>query len=176
MSKYEPRIYVGTYRRYNEGSLFGKWFDLEDYADADDFWEDVRKYHAAEIAGTGEIEPMFQDWEGIPERFISESHLDKDVWPEWVDLDEDDRELLEVYLEDVDQNGTLEKARDAYQGTFRSEADWAEDFLESTGGLEGLPDHLRNYIDFAAYGRDARLNGDVCFAEHDGDVWVFWNH
>lgn len=24
----EPRIYVGTYAKYNEGSIFGKWMDL----------------------------------------------------------------------------------------------------------------------------------------------------
>ena len=26
-----PRIYVGTYGQYNNGSLLGKWFDLTDY-------------------------------------------------------------------------------------------------------------------------------------------------
>ena len=31
------RIYVGTYAKYNDGNLFGKWLDLEDYADRDDY-------------------------------------------------------------------------------------------------------------------------------------------
>ena len=31
------RVYVGTYRAYANGNLFGKWLDLEDYADHEDF-------------------------------------------------------------------------------------------------------------------------------------------
>lgn len=27
----EARVYVGTYAKYNNGSLFGKWLDLSDY-------------------------------------------------------------------------------------------------------------------------------------------------
>jgi antirestriction protein len=38
-----------------------------------------------------------------------------------------------------------------------------------------FPEHLRNYKDYEAYARDARLGGDVSFVEHDGDVWVFFN-
>ena len=33
----EYRVYVGTYAKYNGGSLEGKWLDLEDYADKDEF-------------------------------------------------------------------------------------------------------------------------------------------
>jgi len=35
-----PRIYVGTYGQYINGSLFGKWFDLTDYSDLKDFRQD----------------------------------------------------------------------------------------------------------------------------------------
>lgn len=35
----EARVYVGTYARYNNGSLFGKWLDLSDYSDKDEFWK-----------------------------------------------------------------------------------------------------------------------------------------
>ena len=35
----EAKIYVGTYRKYNEGSLFGKWLTLSDYSDKDEFYE-----------------------------------------------------------------------------------------------------------------------------------------
>lgn len=34
----EARVYVGTYNKYNSGSLFGKWLDLSDYSDKDDLW------------------------------------------------------------------------------------------------------------------------------------------
>ena len=35
----EARIYVGTYAKYNDGSIEGKWFDLSDFSDKDEFYE-----------------------------------------------------------------------------------------------------------------------------------------
>ena len=35
----EARIYVGTYAKYNEGSLRGKWIDLSECYDQDEFME-----------------------------------------------------------------------------------------------------------------------------------------
>ena len=35
----EARVYVGTYGKYNNGSLFGAWLDLSDYSDKEDFQE-----------------------------------------------------------------------------------------------------------------------------------------
>ena len=32
-----PKVYVGTYGKYNNDSLKGEWFDLEDYSDYDEF-------------------------------------------------------------------------------------------------------------------------------------------
>jgi antirestriction protein len=59
---------------------------------------------------------------------------------------------------------------------YSNEEDWAAEWLEETGGLEGVPAHLANYIDFEAYARDARLGGDVVFVRHDGELWVFNNN
>lgn len=171
-----PRIYIGTYNAYNNGSLHGAWIDLEECGDAETFWAKIHEVHAKELAERGEIEPMFQDWEDIPDRFISESSLSTDVWDEWVALDDDDRELLEVYLDHIDQSGTLEQAQEAFAGKFSSEADWAEQFWEDAGYISEVPESLRFYIDYEKYARDCRLNGDVNFVEHEGDVWVFNNH
>ena len=33
----EAKIYVGTYKRYNNGSLAGAWLDLSDYSDKEEF-------------------------------------------------------------------------------------------------------------------------------------------
>ena len=35
----EARIYVGTYAKYNNGSLQGEWVELSDFYDLDDFME-----------------------------------------------------------------------------------------------------------------------------------------
>ncbi|MEZ7029437.1 antirestriction protein ArdA, partial [Klebsiella variicola] len=57
-----PAIYVGTYHQYNSGSIFGKWFDLTDFDDEDEFYDACRALHTAE----DDPEFMFQDIEGIP--------------------------------------------------------------------------------------------------------------
>ena len=41
----EARVYVGTYGKYNNGSLFGAWLDLSDYADKEEFYEACRELH-----------------------------------------------------------------------------------------------------------------------------------
>ena len=163
------RLYVGTYAKYNSGSIKGAWLDLENYSDRESFLEACAELHKDER----DPELMFQDFEGFPRALYSESHVAPEIW-DWLELDEDDRELLSVYQDHVDDAGTIENARDAFAGKHDSEADWAEEWLEDTGGLEGVPEHLRNYIDFESYARDARIGGDMVFVRHDGDLWVFY--
>ena len=160
------RIYVGTYGKYNSGSIAGQWLDLADYADAEAFTKACQELH-----GPGEHEFMYQDWEGIPEGMVTESNLSADYW-EWADMSDNEKELLSVYREHVDQSGTLEQAQDADAGRYASPEDWAEEFLEDIGGLDEMPQNLRCYFDYAAYARDAGFNGMV-FAAHGGGVWVF---
>lgn len=52
-------VYVGTYAKYNAGSIYGDWLMLSDYADIEDFYEACRELHADEE----DPEFMFQDWE-----------------------------------------------------------------------------------------------------------------
>jgi len=164
-----PRVYVGTYAKYNNGSIKGAWLDLEGL-DADSFHDACLELHKDE----SDPELMFQDFEGFPRRFYGESFLKDELWA-WLELDEDDRELLEIASEAIDAED-IDKAKDAFLGTFRSETDWAESYLGDTGQLDEIPENLRNYFDFEAYARDARMGGDVCFHEHNGETWVFSNH
>src|SRR6266446_818036 len=139
-----PRVYVGTYAKYNGGSIAGAWLDLDDYADKDSFIEACRELHKNEA----DPELMFQDHEGIPAGMISESHISEDVW-DWLALDDNDKELLAVYREHIRDDGDIEEAREHFMGNgYNTESDWAEEWLRDTGGLEGVPKHLENYIDF----------------------------
>lgn len=164
----KARIYVGTYAKYNAGSIKGAWLDLENYSDKNAFLEACKELHRDE----SDPEFMFQDFEGFPKSLYSESYVDEALW-DWLELDDADREILAVYQDNVDSNASIETARKAYYGKFDSEAEWAKSFLDETDGLRDVPEHLRNYIDFKAYARDARLSGDMIFVRHDGDLWVF---
>jgi antirestriction protein len=163
------RVYVGTYAKYNNGSIAGAWLDLEDYADKDAFLAACADLHKDE----SDPELMFQDYEGFPAAFYGESCIADELW-DWLDLDTDDRELLAVYTSEIDSDGTIETARDSFMGKYDSPEDWAAEYLEETGSLSSVPEHLRNYIDFAAYARDCGYNGDVTFVDRGyHDTWVF---
>ncbi len=165
----EARIYVGTYAKYNAGSIKGAWLNLDDYADKNEFLAACAALHADEV----DPEFMFQDFEGFPKTLYNESSVNEGLF-EWLALDEDDRELLAVYQEQVNQDGDIEEAREKFAGKADSEAEWAESWLEDTGGLAEIPEHLRYYFDFEKYARDARRGGDVTFARHGGELWVFY--
>jgi len=165
------RIYVGTYAKYNAGSIAGAWLNLEDYSDREEFLTACAELHKDEP----DPELMFQDYEGFPKALYSESSVSDAIW-EWLELDEDDRELLAVYQDHVDSAGDIDQARDAFMGKADTKADWAAQWLEETGGLVGVPEHLQNYIDYEAYARDAEYSGDVTFVRHDGELWIFSNH
>jgi antirestriction protein len=164
-----PRIYVGTYEKYNNGSIKGAWLDLEGL-DKDSFYDACKELHKDEA----DPEYMFQDFEGFPRRFYGESSLEDGLWA-WLELDEEERELLEVASEAVDSED-IDDAREKFMGKYDSEKDWAENYLEETGELNEIPQRLRYYFDYEAYARDARMGGDICFHRHNGDTWVFSNH
>lgn len=164
-----PRLYVGTYAKYNAGSIKGAWLDLENYSDKEAFLKACATLHADEH----DPEFMFQDFEGFPRALYSESSVSEKIW-DWIELDEDDRELLAVYQDNIDADGTIETARDCFAGHAETKADFAEQWLVDTDGLAGVPDHLKNYIDYESYARDMETTGgEVSFVRHDGQLWVF---
>lgn len=59
----EPKVYVGTYKKYNEGSIYGKWLTLTDYTNYDEFISVCKKVHADEK----DPELMIQDSEYMPD-------------------------------------------------------------------------------------------------------------
>lgn len=161
------RIYVGTYAKYNDGNLFGKWLDLEDYDDRDEFYEACAELHSDEE----DPEFMFQDWEGIPSGMVSESHVEPECWDLLDAYEKYDEDAVNAYcwlFDKWDENDF----NDRYRGEFDSWEDMAEELLEETGGLEEIPEHLRYYFDYEKYARDLRLCGDL--TEHEGHY--FWNN
>ena len=72
----EARIYVGTYAKYNNGTLQGEWVSLSDFYDLDGFKEHCAEIHEDEE----EPEYMFQDWENIPDSLIDESNLEENFF------------------------------------------------------------------------------------------------
>jgi antirestriction protein len=162
------KIYVGTYGKYNAGSIKGGWLDLEDYNSKQEFIDACYKLHADE----NDPELMFQDWEDIPSSFISESSLDERTW-DWLSLDEDERKTVSAYLDEVDQSSDVDSALEAFDGEHDSEEDWARDFWEQTGMTSQLPEFAQNYIDYQGFARDASMGGDITFVNQGRRVKAF---
>lgn len=57
------RVYVGTFAKYNNGNLFGKWVNISNCKDYNEFIKICRDVHKDEA----EPEFMIQDTEGLPE-------------------------------------------------------------------------------------------------------------
>ena len=168
----QPRIYVGTYEKYNCGSIKGKWLDLHDYSDKEDFLEACKKLHSDEA----DPELMFQDFEGFPECYYSESSVPDELF-DWLDLNTDDRELLAHYREATGQDyceGTIEKALEAFEGTAESEADFAENHAQMAGMIpESLPSWI--VIDWEASWKCGLQYDYYTNRAKDGIIWFFHN-
>ncbi|OJV16415.1 MAG: antirestriction protein [Dyadobacter sp. 50-39] len=176
-----PRIYVGTYGQYNNGSLFGKWFDLTDYSDLKDFLQDCHEFHRNEF----DPELMFQDWENIPDFLISECSLHKEAFTYFkatYDMDGETAEALDIYCKQINywpSNGyelddQLEGFRESYQGFFGGSGkdatlEYTYQYVEETGLLSDVPSTLEKYFDYEAFARDLFLGG---YSEYEGHVFI----
>lgn len=148
---------MGTYAKYNEGSIFGKWMDLSDYSDSEEFYDACRELHGDEE----DPELMFQDWECIPDSLIGESWLADNIFEiiEAVgNLGETQQEAFGVWLnhtsrdiasEDIDD--LISSFEDEYQGEYRDEEDFAYEIVEQ---CYDLPEFAKTYFDYEKFARD----------------------
>lgn len=135
----EARIYVGTYGKYNNGSIKGAWLTLSDYADREDFLAAALELHSDE----SDPELMFQDFEGFPHAWYSEGSAPDDILWEWLALDENDQLAFGLYADNIGGQVTVDDFRDVYQGSAESEADFAETIATDNGEI---PDNLPSWI------------------------------
>lgn len=126
-----PRIYVGTYAKYNSGSIAGAWLDLSEYSDRDAFIEACAELHKDEA----DPELMFQDFEGFPRCWYSESSAPADILWEWLELSEGEREAFALYADHLCGEVSIDDFREAYNGTADSEAAFAEQIAEDCGEI-----------------------------------------
>lgn len=160
----EARIYVGTYAKYNEGSIFGKWMDLSDYSGREEFYDACRELHSDEE----DPELMFQDWENIPSALIGESWLAENIFGiiEAVsNLSETEQEAFFVWLGNSSRDIASEYIHDLilsfeddYQGEYKDEEDYAYEVVEQ---CYDLPEFAQMYFDYEKFARDLFM----------GDYW-----
>ena len=165
----QPSVYVGTYRKYSEGSLKGAWISPGLYESYDEFMEAATSIHDDEK----EPELMYQDKDGdLPNSKYSESYFSEDAWAycRAYALDEIDGDVLRSFVECYgvdyeDPDDYTDNCQSAYMGDFDDDEEFARQLVEDVGLLIGAPEILENYFDYEAFARDLMIDG---YSEYDG--------
>ncbi len=156
-----PKIYVGTYKKYNEGSLYGAWVDLTEFENKKEFIKHCQKLHKDEK----EPELMYQDFECFPDAMYSECHIHDELW-DWMELNKDQAEILEAFMILFCPNfkEALEGYEECYMGKHNSFRAFAK---ERFFDLNEIPEHLESYICIDRVEREYRID----YSEHNGHVF-----
>ncbi len=167
-----PRIYVACLAAYNAGRLHGAWIDANQ--DPDDLHEAIQTMLARSPEPDAE-EWAIHDYDSFGGIALQEG-TSMDTVSELAAALVEHGELFGAVYEqfhDIDQAKTC--MEDSYLGAWDSLEDWATNFLEETGQLEALPQHLQCYFDTQAFARDCELGGDVFTVHVNGSTHVFSN-
>lgn len=159
-----PALYVGTYRKYNEGSLFGAWIDLTMCDSYEEFMDVCRRLHADEE----DPELMFQDFMGFPEGWYCECGIDEDRFDKIIGYaDMDEKEAFEAWT-NATGDDDIEMFRERYLGEWDSEEEFAWHIVNECYDLDSLMGSLSYYFDYESYARDL-FNSDYTY--ENGFVW-----
>lgn len=74
------KVYVGTYGKYNNGSICGEWVDLDKYENYEDFVAECRRIHKDEAEPefmVQDVETDGEDWQSFSGESLSDY---KDYW------------------------------------------------------------------------------------------------
>lgn len=148
-------IYVGTYAKYNNGSIYGEWVDITKYNTIESFYEKCQNIHKDEL----DPEYMFQDYEYIPENLVSESWINKAVF-QIIKLVKDEDERI-AFLEYIDNKGynyesdDIDEAynnfKESFVGKYSNMQDYFDEELDERLDNELGDNDLRYYINYNQY-------------------------
>lgn len=164
------KVYVGTYEKYNNGSIAGAWVDLEQFDNIKGFLTHCAELHKDEA----DPELMFQDFEDFPRQYYGESYISPELW-DWLALDDFERDVVAAYQSGIDSNGSIGDAQDAFNGFYPDKMAWADQYIDDTGLLDSIPENLRCYFDTEKWLRDVEFEGSISFVEYNDEIFVFTN-
>lgn len=168
------RIYLTNLGKYNDGELIGKWIDLpisneeltevkqeiglnkfyEEYF-ITDFDCDIQGFMVNEYDTVSELNSIAETLE---------------------DLSEQETETISALLEDGYSIDEAIRMVDDVMFFYDCQdmEDVAYQYCEECGILDNIPDHLRNYFDYEAYGRDMGFEGHFIFTANGNCIEVMY--
>lgn len=171
-----PRIYVASLADYNAGTLHGRWIDADQDADA------IRAEVAAMLAESSE--PLAEEW----------AIHDYDNFAGYRVAEFADFEHVAAVARMISEHGpvfagllehlggNLDEARaymeERYRGAYDDLGRYASEVIGDLyhDAVKGLPDVIRNIIDWDAIGRDMEMGGDIFTIRVRRTLHVFDSH
>lgn len=173
------RIFLTNLGKYNEGELIGEWLELPC---TDEELEAVKKRIGISDEpnenGNYYEEWFITDYESDIQGIEVGEYDNLDELNELAetldDLDEYEREIVETM---ISEGYSLEDAIDKKEDCMvyyncEDMADVAEEYAEETGLLNSIPENLRSYFDFEAFGRDMSFEGHFVFTSKGNCVQI----
>lgn len=161
------KINVTNLKKYNEGALVGEWVSLPHEG-----LEEVLE----KISNSGKDELFISDYEtdinGLKVAEYEDILQLNEIAEEIDNLSDDEVIALQAYLEqynDIEQ--ALEEVR---QGNYTiyydcdDMSDVAYQVVNESGLLDGVPETIKGYFDYEAYGRDIDIEGT--FIQVDNNI------
>lgn len=157
----DAKVYVSTYKKYNEGSLNGGWLNLSDFSDKEGFYEACKKFHMDE----NYPELIFQDYENIPDKLISENHISEkffDLRNELDNLTDTEKDAFWTWINyigyniaDNDAQDLIDEFKHSYVGEYEDEEDFAYQLVDE---IYYLPEVAKTYFDYEKFAIDLFIN------------------
>lgn len=161
------KIFISNLKEYNNGKIIGEWVSLP----CEDIEEVLEK-----ISNSGKDELFISDYEtdinGLKVAEYEDSLQLNEIAEEIEEMREDELIALQAYLEqynDIEQ--ALEEVR---QGNYTiyydcdDMSDVAYQVVNESGLLDGVPETIKGYFDYEAYGRDIDIEGT--FIQVDNNI------
>jgi antirestriction protein len=188
------RMYAACLASYNAGTLHGEWLDLDGLS-ADEIRQEITDKvlltspcpnvtvecpdcdgagdGCPRCDGLGTVESAEEwaahDWEDMP-NFLASEYPDLDDVALYVEGVGEHGEPYAAFCDYLDEVASGDNFQSAYIGGFDSWEEVAQDYVDNTGMLDSVPESLRNYFDYEAFGRDLSHDG----FEHNGHY--FWSN
>lgn len=153
------KIFISNLKEYNNGKIIGEWVSLP----CEGLEEVLNK-----ISNNGKDELFISDYEtdinGLKVAEYDDILQLNEIAEEIDNLSDDEVIALQAYLEQYANNieQALEEVR---QGNYRiyyncdNMEDVAYQAVNESGLLDGVPEQVKMYFDYEAYGRDMEING-----------------
>ena len=170
----EIKVFVTNLGKYNEGELVGEWLDLP--ATDDEIADLLDRIGINERYEEYFITDYETDIEGLAIGEYESLESLNDIAEQLSELNDSELECVEALMI---SGSTLQEAIDSYPDCVvypdcHDMTDIAYEFVESAGLLDSLPENLRSYFDYEAFGRDLGYEGRYVFLDNGDCVEILY--